>query len=426
LRGKLGSAIARAALWTAFAVAAVQFAGLDAASAQQTYVDRRVSALPAAALLAGPPARLVDSRRQRVALPFRRYSRLLFVLWAGSQIAAFFYLWASGYAARLRDLLRRAEMPVAALNMAFGAALAYLAGLASLPSALVIYRLDVSFGLTNESTFEWLRDGFLGVSLDAFLIGAVVAFLFALVDRTRIWYVYGAIGLAALTLVMAFLEPLTVAPLFNRFAPLPPRSAAYAPLARLAQRAGSGDAPIVVANFSRRSHAIVADIAGFGPTKRIVLGDSLLANATLGEVLFLTAREFGHYSHADDFRLSLFWTFLFMVCIALGVLCADRVAFRRDDDPLTRLALVLGFMGLFALACTPLYNSYSRGLEARADAYALALTGDRVAAVRAYVRITDETLAPLCPARAVRLYFYNSPPMGTRIAKAEGRADPCP
>jgi len=41
------------------------------------------------------------------------------------------------------------------------------------------------------------------------------------------------------------------------------------------------------------------------------------------------------------------------------------------------------------------------------------------------VRIADETLAPLCPERIVRLYFYNSPPLGTRIARADGRPDPC-
>ncbi len=399
--------------------------GLSAASAQQSYVDRRVTALPVRALLSAPPARLVDPRRQRVAQHFRRYSRLMFVIWAFSQIAAFFYLWISGYAARLRDLLRRADLPVSAMRMAYGALLAYAAGLASLPSALVRYRLDVAYGLTTQSTFEFLRDGFLGVSLDAFLIGAVVAFIFALVDRTRLWWAYGALGLSVLTLVMAFLEPLAIAPLFNHFAPLPARAAAYAPLTRLAHRAGIVGAPIVVANYSRRSQTIVADIAGFGPTKRIVLGDALLEDATLGEVLFLTAREFGHYEHGDDFRLSLSWTLLFMVCLALGVLCADRVRFRRDDDPLTRLALVLGFMGLFALAAAPLYNAYSRNLESRADSYALALTRDRASAVRAYVRITDETLSPLCPARAVRLYFYNSPPTGTRIAKAQGRNDPC-
>jgi STE24 endopeptidase len=418
--------VVRLALCLAFAtITCAGSARPVSAAATPTYVNKRVTAIPSGTLLNTPAWRLVDPRRQHVAQRFRRYSRWLFIVWAFSQIAAFFFLWFSGYVARLRELVRRAIRPVFAMRFAYGALLAYFAGLASLPSALVRFRIDASFGLTGESTFEWLRDGLVGVSLDAALVGTVVAFIFALVDRTRFWYAYGAAGLAGLTLVMAFLEPVVVAPLFNRFQPLPPQAALYEPLTRLARRAGIGAAPIFVANYSRRSRAIVADVAGFGPTKRVVLGDSLLADATPGEVLFLTAREFGHYEHADDFRLSLSWTFLFMLCTAFGVLCADRVAFRRDDDPLTRLSLVLGFMGLFALAFTPLYNGYSRNLEARADSYALALTHDDASAVRAFVRITDETLAPLCPSRAVRIFFYNSAPLGTRIAKAAGQADPC-
>jgi len=156
-----------------------------------------------------------------------------------------------------------------------------------------------------------------------------------------------------------------------------------------------------------------------------VLSDALLQNATPGEVLFLAAREMGHYDHADDFRLSLFWTFLFIFCTALAVIAADRVRFRRDDDPLTRLALVFVFLGCFALIVTPVYNGYSRNIESRADAYAVALTRDRSSAVRAFVRVADETLAPLCPGRLGLLYFYNSPPIATRIAKAAGHPDPC-
>ncbi len=86
---------------------------------------------------------------------------------------------------------------------------------------------------------------------------------------------------------------------------------------------------------------------------------------------------------------------------------------------------MLGFLGLLGLIATPIYNGYSRNIESRADGYALALTHDRVSAVRAYVRIADETLAPLCPSRATRIYFFNSPPLGTRIAKAAGHPDPC-
>jgi len=233
------------------------------------------------------------------------------------------------------------------------------------------------------------------------------------------------IGLFIVTLFMAFLEPVFIAPLYNRFTLLPASAPVRTPLLALARRAGIGDAPIVISDDSRRTSAAIADVAGFGPTKRIVLSDALLENATAGEILFLAAREFGHYAHHDDFRLSLFWTFLFIFGTALAVVTADRVGFRRDDDPLARLALVLGFLGLYALAMTPVYDAYSRNIESRADGYALALTGDRASAVRAYVRIADETLAPLCPTKLAQLYFYNSPPLGARIAKAAGRPDPC-
>jgi STE24 endopeptidase len=224
---------------------------------------------------------------------------------------------------------------------------------------------------------------------------------------------------------MAFLEPVLIAPLYNHFVALPADAPVRAPMLALARKAGVGDAPIMISDESRRTSTAIADIAGFGPTKRIVLSDALLENATTGEVLFLTARELGHYAHTDDFRLSLFWTFLFITCTALAVVISDRVGFRRDDDPLARLALVLGFLGLLGLIATPIYNGYSRNIESRADAYALALTHDRVSAVRAYVRIADETLAPLCPSRVTRIYFFNSPPLGTRIAKAAGHRDPC-
>jgi STE24 endopeptidase len=390
-----------------------------------TYVDRRVSALSAASLLAEPGSALVDPRRQRAARRFAASDRPLFFGWALAQIAAFFWLWASGRAARLREAVRRRIRQLFAMRFVYGALLAYVAGAASFPASLARYRIDLAFALTNESAFDWIRDGILTWTLDALVVGTIVACVFALVDRTRLWYLYAAGGLVVVTLAMAFLEPVLVAPLYNRFVPLSTRSPVFAPLERLAERGGAGGAPIFVSDRSRRTWSVGADIAGFGPTKRIVLGDALLANATTGEVLFLAAREFGHYAHGDDFRLSLFWTSLFIVCTALAVVTADRIPVRRDDDPLARLALVFGFMGLYGLAVTPIYNGYSRNLESRADAFALALTGDPASAVRVYVRIADETLAPLCPTRSNRLYFYNSPPLGTRIAKATGKPDPC-
>lgn len=335
------------------------------------------------------------------------------------------YLWRSGTAARLRDAMRHRIGNIVALRVAFGAALLVIANLAAFPASLARYRVDYIYGFTIETAAAWYRDGLISVTLDAIVVGAIVACVFALVDRTRVWYLYAMAGLFVVTLVMAFVEPVVVAPLYNSFHPLPRGAALGERLESLARRAGIGNAPIYVTDDSRRTTAAIADIAGFGPTMRIVLSDALLANATPGEVLVLAAREFGHYVHGDDFRLSLFWTSLFIVSTALAVVLADRVGFRRDDDPLARLPLVFFFLGLLALAATPIYNGYSRHLEALADDYALALTSDRASAVRVYVRIADETLGQLCPSRLSRWYFYNNPPLGTRIARALGHADPC-
>ncbi len=385
-----------------------------------------MTAIPSAALRALPGSALVDPRRQHVSVRLRRYSRPLFFLWAFSQIVALFVLWSSGYGARLRDALKRTIRPAFAMRFAFGASLMFVITVAALPFSLARYRVDLTFGLTTQPFIGWFRDGVISTLLDALVLGAIVACVFELVDRTRLWYLYAMAGLSVITLAMAFLEPVVVAPLFNTFHALPASAPQRAPLLALARRAGIGDAPILVANDSRKTQAAIADVAGFGPTKRIVLGDTLLANATTGEVLFLSAREFGHYAHGDDFRLSLFWTFLFIACTALAVVIADRLGFRRDDDPLARLSIVFALLGTLGLLATPVYNSYSRNLESRADAYALALTGDRVSAVRAFVRLADETLAPLCPSRLARIYFYNSPPLGTRIARAGAMSNPCP
>lgn len=388
-------------------------------------IDRRIDAFTTHALLAQPASRLLDTHRQRVAGYLHRASQPLFFGWAFSQIVVLTGLWFFGLAARTRDTLARYVRNAFVRRTLVATLAMYAAQLGALPIAFVRFRLDLAFGASTEAVAAWLRDYALAASIEALVVGLVVAAIFELVDRTRLWYLYAIAGLMGVSLAAAFFEPVLFAPLYNHFVPLAADAPIRAPLDRLAARAGIVDAPIYRADFSRRNQAVVADIAGFGPTKRIVLGDALLADATPDEILFLAAREFGHYRHGDDFRLSLVWAFLFICTTALAVIAADRVPFRRDDDSLARIPLVLAFIGLLGLLVWPLYNGYSRNLESQADVYALQLTHSRAAAVRAFVRIGDDTLAVECPPRATRLYFLNVPPIGTRIARAQRAHNPC-
>jgi Zn-dependent protease with chaperone function len=129
---------------------------------------------------------------------------------------------------------------------------------------------------------------------------------------------------------------------------------------------------------------------------------------------------------ADALRLTLIAVTLFVLSAAIAVLLSDRVGFRRDDDALSRLALVATFLGCVLIVAYPIYTAFSRNLTTRADGIALAATGDRAAAVRAMIRYADDDLAPLCDRRSIRWYFDDRPALGGRIAGAARTPDPCP
>jgi len=246
------------------------------------------------------------------------------------------------------------------------------------------------------------------------------------VDRTHLWWVYLAGLIFALTFLLSFVFPIVIEPIFNHFTPLPANRPLTVRIETLARGAGEGRLPIYVSDLSRRTHAGNAYVVGIGPSRRIVIGDTLLDAATDNEIVFIVAHELGHDVHGDTLRGALFGAVIFIVAAALAVLIADRVGFRRDDDPLSRLTLVGALLGCVYLLFLPAINGYSRTIEANADAYALQLTHDRVGGARAFVRFADEDLALLCPSRLARLYWYTHPPLGTRIANLNGQPNPCP
>ncbi len=398
---------------------------IAAASPAPSYADRRVTAIPAHDLLTRAPADLVDPRRQESAHRLRLRTRPLYAFWALSQIVALVLLWRRGTAARLRDRLAGLGS-VHAIRFAFGFVLTCIVALVALPTAFVIFRLGIEFGILNGRISEWLGDAVVSALLEGVAAGAFVVAVFWLVDRSRQWWIYMTVATVLASLSFTALEPVAVAPLFNRIAPLAASDPAASGLAALANAAGLSQPHIVVADLSRRNRVAQAYAAGFGPTSRIVIGDTQLAFATREETDFVAAREFVHAARGDVWRTSLFRTVFLVLCAALAVFISDRVGFRRDDDPLVHLVLSFGLMGAIVLLASPVMHSYSRGIEARADQEALALTGDPAAAVRSLVRFADEELAPVCPSRIVRVYYYDREPVGSRIAALTGRPDPCP
>jgi Zn-dependent protease with chaperone function len=393
-------------------VAAVLPCGAAAASVPvlRTRFDVRVDAIHDRTLLTLPPQALVDPARQRASRTVTDLRHGTFFFWAGAQIWAFAWLWRSGRAARVRDFLRRRIPSRWGYRAAFGAALGLLAPLAGLPFAFIAYRIGFNVGLTEEVIGNWLLDYVRAMLVDAGCAALAVALVLELVDRTRLWYLAYLALLFAVSIGIVAVSPVVFAPLTTRFVTQPVAAAA----------------PVEMSNASARTRTLTAGTAGIGPATRIILGDVLIAVATPPEMAYIIDHENAHVAHNDDLKMALIAVTMFVFAVAVAVLISDRIGFRRDDDAVSRLALVGACLGAVSLLMFPLFNAYARGIEYRADEDARHVLGSPVGAVRFLVRSADHDMIPLCYRRSSSWYFADHPALGSRIAEMRETEDPCP
>jgi STE24 endopeptidase len=168
---------------------------------------------------------------------------------------------------------------------------------------------------------------------------------------------------------------------------------------------------------SRRTTGANAYVTGLGHSKRVVLYDNLIEDFTPAEVRSVVAHELGHVKH-DDVPRGL----LFLALIAPpGMLLVQRIAERlapgatgADLVPALALAIaVVSFGGQVAGAYV------SRGVEARADAFALRLTDDPGAFISLERRLAIQNIADPEPPALLQDLFGTHPTTIDRIGAGE-------
>ncbi|HWG93911.1 MAG TPA: M48 family metalloprotease, partial [Mycobacteriales bacterium] len=227
---------------------------------------------------------------------------------------------------------------------------------------------------------------------------------------------------AGLVVVVSFAYPLVVEPVFNRFTPL-----AAGPLRddllALAEREGVQVDDVLVADASRRTTALNAYVSGFGSTRRIVVHDTLLAQASDAEVRLVVAHELAHAENRDVLTGTLLGALAAAAAVvALALLLSWTPLLRRagvegPGDP-RAVALVLALTALGGFLAGPVSNLVSRRVEARADVASLDLTRDPQTFVEAQRRLALANLSDLEPSRVLRLLFATHPSTTERIATA--------
>jgi len=365
-----------------------------------------------------------------------RYSRHRGALAAVSvalSAATVLLLLLTGWLGRLQALSDSLRLPSALRGVLFVYAVSLLFALMELPLGLYSqFGVERRFGFNRMTAGMFIADTLKSLAVNAVLLSPLLYGLFALVRSSPLWFLYAFAALAVFQVILVYLYPRLIAPLFNRFTPLPEGSLKQR-IRALAERLGFRAKGIFVMDGSRRSGHSNAYFTGFGRGRRIVLFDTLISSLEEQQIAAVLAHEIGHarLGHVAQ-RLAAG-----LAGSALGFWLLDRVI---DCAPLFEAfgfahasaqgALVLGlyFSAPLGFLLSPLFSWWSRRQELAADRFAARQSGSGPPLAEALKRLARENLNNPTPHRLYSLVHASHPPVLERLAalKALARLDGAP
>ena len=281
--------------------------------------------------------------------------------------------------ARMRDFAERTTRFKALQVAIYG--IIYVLLVALLESPLNIYEhyfREHAYGLSNQTFGAWLGEQGKGLIVMLIAISVLLALLYTVFRRApRTWWIWGTAVMVAFLIFGAFIAPVFVEPLFNKYKPLTDANISE-PILAMARANEIPVTQVFEVDASRQSKRISANVAGVFGTTRIALNDNLLKQCSVPEIRAVMAHEMGHFvlNHIYKFVIMISLVWLISFAIARRAFEAavrrwgDRWQVRGIADPagLPLLALIAAVLGFLA---TPITNTIIRVQEREADAFGL-------------------------------------------------------
>jgi STE24 endopeptidase len=318
-------------------------------------------------------------------------------------------------------------------GLSYGVALIFsvmaVSGIIDLP--LSLYRqfvIEEKFGFNRMTpklfVIDLIKQTLLGAAIGT---PVILAILWLMAQMGSLWWLYVWLFWCSFNLLILFIYPTWIAPLFNKFAPLED-AALKTRIEALLTRCGFATSGLFVMDGSKRSSHGNAYFTGFGKTKRIVFFDTLLGRLQPVEVEAVLAHELGHFKHRHVIkRIVLLFAMSLGFLAALGQLIDAPWFFNglgvQMGNPAqnTALGLILFFLAVpvFTFLLTPLSSVLSRRDEFEADRYA-ATHASADDLVHALVKLYEDNAATLTPDPLHSLFYDSHPPASLRIARLQG------
>ena len=347
--------------------------------------------------------------------------RRLFLLSTALGIVAPWLLWSSGCSAGLWRSLQELS-PWLSVPIQVGVMTLLLAMVATPLSFYGGFVVGHRYGLSTQTLGGWLADWLKSTVLVLGLTTAAACVFYASVwVAPSLWWLLFWLEAMVAVIVLTFVAPYVILPLF--FKPRPVEDPGVVMMIEdLVRQAGTTVAEVSQLDLSRRTHEANAAVIGFGRSRRVVLGDTLLESFTPSEIRAVVAHEIGHHIHRDVTRMLAVQAVVMAVGLGLAAVLGETllrfVGAGPIGDPVSYPLLALA-VSLFGLVCLPALNAFGRSVESAADSYAIQLIGDGRPLAAAMRRLADQNLAEERPPRWAEILLYTHPPIWRRVERAE-------
>ena len=317
-------------------------------------------------------------------------------------------------------------------QLALLASFAVISAVIELPLSLYqTFKLEQRFGFNQMTLGLWLGD-----LLKSTLVGAIIglplaALILWLMGATGpLWWLWAWAVWTGFNLLLMWIFPSFIAPLFNKFEPLADEGL-KSRVTHLMERCGFAAKGLFVMDGSRRSAHANAYFTGFGNSKRVVFFDTLLKQLSPDEVEAVLAHELGHFKrkHITKRMVMMFGVSLlgfgllgwlsqqpwFYSGLGVTIIESKYLGVPADNNAAALLLFMLA-VPVFSFFVTPLMSAMSRRDEFEADAYAMQ-QADGAQLASALLKLYEDNASTLTPDPWYVSFYYSHPPAVDRLAR---------
>ena len=287
------------------------------------------------------------------------------------------------------------------------------------------FNLEQRFGFNRMTGRQFIKDMLLSALLSVVIAGPLIAtVLWLMPDASPFWWVYVWAVLIGFGLLISWVFPTFIAPLFNKFSPLDDANLRTR-IDGLMKRCGFSSNGIFVMDGSKRSSHGNAYFTGLGKNKRIVFFDTLLNSLNEDEVEAVLAHELGHFKNhhvRKGLILNAVITFLGLALLAWLIKQDTFYHALGVSQPSTYMALILFSIitPLFSIYFQPAMSYFSRKHEFEADNYAAEQSQPQTL-INALVKLYQDNASTLTPDPLYSAFHDSHPPAPVRVANLSSK-----